>query len=196
MAVQRRITAGGSKRRAEILDATEAILLEEGYAAVSSRSVAAQAGVNASNVHYYFPTLDDLLIGVVRRSAARSLERIAAAAASREPIRALWNVSNQSRGTALLVELLAAANHRKGIQAEIVDIADQYRRTLVATLRQLLPQYDVDTARFPAELIAVTIVSINRTLARERTLGLTRDHAKAVRAIDRLIDELEATRRR
>ncbi|MGK2908303.1 MAG: TetR family transcriptional regulator [Sphingobium sp.] len=41
--------------------------MEEGYAAVSGRKVAARAGLNASLIHYYFPTSDDLLVAAYRR---------------------------------------------------------------------------------------------------------------------------------
>ena len=40
-------------------------MLEDGYAAVSSRSVAAAVGIQAPLVHYYFPTLDDLFVAVL-----------------------------------------------------------------------------------------------------------------------------------
>ena len=50
MASGRRIGAEDSKTRAVLLDATEQLMLEEGYAAVSSRRVARTAGLNAGLV--------------------------------------------------------------------------------------------------------------------------------------------------
>ena len=47
-----------------MLDVTERIMLRDGYAAVTSRRVEADAGVK---LHYHFGTLDDLFIAVVRR---------------------------------------------------------------------------------------------------------------------------------
>jgi AcrR family transcriptional regulator len=41
----RRIGAKDSKTRAQLLDAAERLLLEEGYAAVTSRRLAASAGL-------------------------------------------------------------------------------------------------------------------------------------------------------
>ena len=54
--------------RAAILDATESIMLEEGYAAVSSRKVASRAGLTSQLLHYYFRTMDDLFIAVFVRT--------------------------------------------------------------------------------------------------------------------------------
>ena len=69
MAAPRRPRAATAEKRERLLDATEEIMLEDGYAAVSSRSVANRVGINAPLVHYYFPTIDDLFIAVLRRRA-------------------------------------------------------------------------------------------------------------------------------
>ena len=59
---ERRPRAATEEKRQRLLDATEEIMLADGYAAVSSRRVAAAVGINAPLVHYYFPTLDDLFV--------------------------------------------------------------------------------------------------------------------------------------
>ena len=65
--------AGSAPRRRRprgaLLDAAEQLMLEEGYAAVTSRRVAAQAGLKPQLVHYYFRTMDDLFLAVFRRRA-------------------------------------------------------------------------------------------------------------------------------
>ena len=62
MAEGRRRRAATEEKRERILDATEEIMLKEGYAAVSSRSVATAVGIQAPLVHYYFSTIDDLFV--------------------------------------------------------------------------------------------------------------------------------------
>ena len=68
----RRIGATDSQSRAQLLDAAEQLMLDEGYAAVTSRRVAARAGLKPQLVHYYFRTMDDLFIEVFRRRAEPS----------------------------------------------------------------------------------------------------------------------------
>ena len=75
----RRPRAATEEKRKRILDATEEIMLKEGYAAVSSRSVATAVGIQAPLVHYYFSTLDDLFVAVLQRRAGRNVERMAEA---------------------------------------------------------------------------------------------------------------------
>ena len=60
MTASERPKARDSATRALLIDATIQIMLEEGYAAATSRRVAAKAGVKPALVHYYFPTMDEL----------------------------------------------------------------------------------------------------------------------------------------
>ena len=69
MTTARRIAGPQAKNRAVLLDAAERLLLTEGYAAVTSRRVAAEAGLKPQLVHYYFATMDDLYLAVFRRRA-------------------------------------------------------------------------------------------------------------------------------
>ena len=65
----RRMGAKDSLTRTKLLDAAERLMLEEGYAAVTSRRVGRKAGISSQLVHYYFRTMDDLFLEVFRRRA-------------------------------------------------------------------------------------------------------------------------------
>ena len=64
VALARRFGLENSKTRTHLLDAAEQLMREEGYAAVTSRRVAAKAGLKPQLVHYYFRTMDDLFIAL------------------------------------------------------------------------------------------------------------------------------------
>ena len=97
-ATTRRTGTESSKTRAVLLDVTEELMRTEGYAAISSRRVASEAGVTGALVHYYFPTLDDLFVEVFRRGAEQNLERHARALEKPQPLRALWGFSIEPAG--------------------------------------------------------------------------------------------------
>src|SRR5262249_9512013 len=86
----RRIGAEDSKTRAQLVDAAERLLIDEGYAAVTSRRVAAKAGLKPQLVHYYFRTMDDLFLEVLRRRADHDLARFEQAIAADGSLRNLW----------------------------------------------------------------------------------------------------------
>src|SRR6478752_7378227 len=135
MAEPRRPRAATAEKRSRILDAAEQIMLRDGYPAVTSRRVESEAGLK---LHYHFGTLDDLFIEVFRRRAERNVERMQAALGSPEPLRAWWKLASDPRGTALLVELTAAANHRASLQADVAELARDVRRMEMDTLASIL----------------------------------------------------------
>ena len=196
MAEGRRPRAATEEKRKRILDATEEIMLKEGYAAVSSRSVATAVGIQAPLVHYYFSTLDDLFVAVLRRSARRNVERMAEALASPEPLRAWWKLASDPRGTALFVELLAAANHRPALKAEVGEIARDVRRMQMDALDTLLGEYGIDAEVFPPAFVAAAIQGLAFSAVQDQAAGYDTAPDEAIAAMDRLVDRLEARRAR
>ena len=195
MAQTRRPRAATEEKRRHLLDATEELMLKEGYAAVSSRSVAAAAGINASLVHYHFPTLDDLFVAVLRRRAARNVERMAEALESDAPLRSWWELAIDQRGTGLFVELMAAANHRPALRAELGDIARRVRRMQMERLEVLLDEYGLDAGELPPSLVAAALQGLAFGVVTDQAAGYDTAADEAEAAMTRLLDRLEASRR-
>lgn len=70
--------ARGAKRRAEIIDATLAVIARDGAAGVTHRTVATQADITTSLTTYHFATLDDLLVAALASIADIYTARIRA----------------------------------------------------------------------------------------------------------------------
>jgi AcrR family transcriptional regulator len=192
----RRLGTETSKTRGALLDAAERLMLEEGYAAVTSRRVAARAGLKPQLVHYYFRTMDDLFLALFRRRADQALERQARAIASEQPLWSLWELSRDPRGTALTMEYTALANHRKAIRAELLAAAERYRAGLLEGFRSVLARYDLDEVAYPPIVCAVLLTSISTFLVIEQVmLGMSTGHAETVAFVEDLIRRLEGDRR-
>jgi AcrR family transcriptional regulator len=191
MASNRRIGAADSATRRALLDATEQLMLEEGYAAVSSRRIAEKAGLKPQLVHYYFRTMDDLFLAAFRRRAEEGLERQAQAIASAEPLRALWALSDDSRGTALTMEFAALANHRKAIRSEIARYGELFRNRQTEVLTRVMDEHGIDTELFPPAMVMVAITGVSQLLVMEDALGLTAGHAETRAVVDRYLGQLE-----
>jgi AcrR family transcriptional regulator len=179
-------------KRELLLDAAEKVMVEQGYAGVTSRSIGATAGVPASLVHYYFPTLDDLFVAMLRRGLERSKERFLAAIRSPRPLRALWDLQLDRRSTSVTVELVALSNHRPAVREALAAMSREFQQLQVDELTDLLDRYGVDTDQFPAELAVLAIGGIARSIVREGAMGSAVGHDVALAAIDRLIDRLES----
>ncbi len=194
MAAPRRARASTEAKRDRILDATEEVILEGGYAAVSSRAVAGRVGMQAPHLHYYFPTIDDLFVAVLRRRSRGAVERMTEALASAEPLRAWWRLASDQRGTALFVELLAAANHRPALRAEIGTMAKEVRAIQMERMAVLLGEYGLDPEVFTPVLVAAAMQGLGFAVVADQAAGYDTHPDEAAAAMDRLVDALEAAR--
>jgi len=191
MATTRRTGTETSKTRARLLDVTERLMLDEGYAAVSSRRVASEAGVTGALIHYYFPTLDDLFLAVFRRGAERNLERHARALESKQPLRKLWEFSIEPAGGVLLIEFVALANHRKSIRREIANYAKRFRRLQIELLADRFSEYGIDPVELPVETLLVLIAGVSRSIVLEDGLGMTLGHEETLAFVERWLERFE-----
>lgn len=196
MAEPRRRRAATAEKLTRLLDATEDIILNEGYAAVSSRSVAARVNINAPLVHYYFPRIDDLFAAVLHRRAEQMLARMTVALASAEPLRAWWELASDPQGSTLLAEMVAAANHRPALRAEVGKVAHELRRLQVDSLDTILGEYGLDPDMFPPALIATTVQGLAYAVVMEEAGDFDTRHGEARAAVDRLLTHLEQRRTR
>jgi len=189
-AVARRVGAETSATRAAILDATERLMREEGYASVSTRRVAAEAGLKPSLVHYYFPTTDDLLIALFRKGADQSDEMMDAALASDDPLRAMWEYFTDTSRTAIALEFMALANHRKAIQAHMAEHSEAMRERQVRVLEKIMGERLSGPEGCPASGLTVVLAGMGRALIMEGGLGVSAGHDEARAAVEAWLDRL------
>ena len=194
-ASSRRIGASDSKTRAQLVDAAEALLLEEGYAAVTSRRVAAKAGLKPQLVHYYFRTMDDLYLEVLRRQADHNLAQFEQAIAADGSLRNLWRLNADPRGAAFTIEFVALANHRKAIRAEIARYAERFRAAQIDAITAALAAQGIPELQLPPTVALLLMTGLSQVLALEDALGVTAGHETTVAFVERTLGELEAAPR-
>jgi len=186
----RRLGAATSKTRSQLVDAAEQLLLEEGYAAVSSRRVGAKAGLKAQLVHYYFRSMEDLFLEVFRRRADENLARAERALAADPSLRTLWRLNADLRGAAFNIEFVALATHHTAIRAEMAAYAERFRAMQLGALTRALAAHD-DTRALPPAAALLLMTGLTQVLSLERALGVTAGHHEALAFVERVIDELE-----
>ena len=190
----RRIGAESSATRAAMLDAAEALMREEGYAAVSTRKVASRAGLKPSLVHYYFPTTDDLLIALFRRGADQSDVMLEEALAAPDPLRALWDFFADTSRTALTLEFMALANHRKMLRTFMVEHSEQMRARQVELLVRLPVLAGTPIADCPPAALSLLLARIGRVLVMEGGMGVVGGHAEARAFVEQWLERLAVGR--
>ena len=189
----RRIGGVDSKTRAQLLDAAELLLLEEGYAAVTSRRVAARAGLKPQLVHYYFRTMDDLFVEVFRRRADENLARAERAIVEDGSLRVLWQLNADPRGARFNIEFVALANHRKAIRTEIARYAERYRATQLEAVTAALGTIGVTADELPPVVALLLMTGVSQVLALEEALGVTAGHETTRSFVERTIARVDPT---
>jgi len=156
----------GQHRAGEILLAARAVLVEEGYAALTTRKVAQRVGIRQSNVQYYFPAKVDLVRALFESAIAdhaRAVARRMAEGRMSARQRLTWAIdqfmsSNQSlEEKAFLRELWAMAAH----DPDVADAMNAFYRRWVdltaANLLEISPELGLRRAQRRA-LVIVSLV--------------------------------------
>lgn len=191
MTAQRRMGAPDAKNRGVLLDAAEKLLLEEGYAAVTSRRVASRAGLKSQLVHYYFRTMDDLFLALFSRRAEEGLRHQQQLLESERPLHALWEFNTESTGIPLTMEFTSLANRRPAIRDEITRYSEQFRQAQLKVVSVALERYEVSPEVCTPESLVVVMTAIARVISMEKKLGLFLGHNETVASMERFLDRIE-----
>lgn len=181
MVSNRRRAPADSEMRAKLILAAEEIICERGHGALTSRTLAERLSLKRQILHYYFESMDELLVLVVRNALKQSLAALRQTAASDDPLRAIWEMSSDPRRAILSLELAALAARHPAVREEVRESAEKLRalqtRILIDHIkaRGLEPLIDPEFATF-------IISSMSQTLAQESLIGISAGHEK-VRAI-------------
>jgi AcrR family transcriptional regulator len=190
----RKGTVGDPTTREALLDALQQVMVTEGYAAATTRRVATQAGVNSALVYYYFASLDGMFAALFRRGAERSFERLQRALASSQPLWGFWALIHERSNSAMTMEFIALANHRKVIREEIADYSRRFRQAQLEALSEVMAGYGLDPAALPASVVVVILSSISRYLIIEEAFGVDIGHAETLALVEDFIRGLEGER--
>jgi AcrR family transcriptional regulator len=189
--VARRIGAPDAKNRSLLLDAAERLMLDEGYAAVTSRRLANKAGLKPQLVHYYFRTMDELFLEVFRRRAEEGLAAQARALQSPQPLWALWRFGSDPGFARISMEFMALANHRKEMGAEIAYYAERFREEQRQAVTSALQRYGVASEDVPPVVWTVLMTSLSRMLVLEQAIGMSGGHAETLGLVENYLRRLE-----
>lgn len=192
MASDRRRGKANSETRSLILDAAEKLITTGGYAAVSSRKIAAEAQVSHQLVHYYFRSMDDLFVELIKRSVTRSLERLDEIEETADPMVRLWEMNSESHGAALVLQFMALAVHNEKIRAAIAQYGQVFRERQAEIIRLSLASL-AEPSPVSSDVVAVLLEFTARMMVFDRSLGVTIGHDATSDFVAQMLATFEAT---
>ncbi|HEX3277041.1 MAG TPA: helix-turn-helix domain-containing protein [Thermoleophilaceae bacterium] len=179
-----------------LLDAAERLLIETGYAQLTTRKVAAEAGVNHGLVHYYFGSMEELLLQVLERFTGRLIDRQTAMYEADAPFLEKWRTAMRwldedvkSGYPKVWWELQAMAWNHPEMHERLVQVDGVWRQLLRTYFASALEEYGID---FPLEATVALVMTFNKGMQIEQLSGITAGHRDLLDWIDGWLEERAA----
>lgn len=184
------------------LDAAERLLLREGAAAITTRRLAEEAGANHGLVHYYFGSMEQLLLRVLERFTDRLLQRQREMYEAPDvPFIAKWRTAMRfleddlrAGYPKIWLELQALAWNRPDLRAPVARVNAEWRTVLTEAFTPALQQYGLDATAFPVQALVALVMTFNQGMMIERLSGITDGHDALLVSIDGWLATLDERR--
>ena len=197
-----RRAARGLQTRLRILDAAREMLLARGAGGTSTRSVAEEAGVPLSLVHYHFGGKQALLVAVLERENQELLERQRALYARPGPLAEKWRTACEfldedirSGYVRVLWELWAAGLADETLAAHWRSAMGGWRELLASVFTEWGATLEVELP-LPPRALATLVTNLFQGVEIELLAGVTPEeapHREVLDALGALIERAEAS---
>jgi AcrR family transcriptional regulator len=192
------VSVSAARREATeaILDAAECLLVDVGYARITTRRLAERAGVNQGLVHYYFGSMEEVLLQAVERFTSRLVERQRSMYASDAPFIQKWRAAmsyleedSDSGYHKIQLELYALGWNNEAIRNRMKHVHEQWMNVLLPSFEAGLTELGFDKAKYPVEAIVSLVATFNEGIMLERLSGIDSGHRELLEMIERLLAE-------
>jgi TetR/AcrR family transcriptional regulator len=171
-----------------LLDAAERLLIQVGHAGITTRRLAEEAGVNHGLVHYYFGSMENLLVRVLGRFTERLTERQRAMYADPDlPFVDKWRqamrylVAEDVEYEKVWLELQALAWNHAELRDEVARVNGEWRAVLTEAFAEPHARYGV---AMPLDALVSLVMTFNEGIMLERAQGITAGHRELLAWID------------
>ena len=174
-----------------LLDAAERLLVEGGYARMTTRRLAQEARVNQGLIHYHFGSMEHLLVRVLERFTGRLIERQRAMYAADAPFLEKWRQAmgflDDDFGSGyqkVWFELQAVAWNRSELRGQVAAVTDEWRVVLTEALQQARDEHEIDV---PLDALVALVATFNQGMILERLCGIATGHRALIDWIDAML---------
>jgi AcrR family transcriptional regulator len=170
-----------------LLDAAERLLVDVGYAGVTTRRLAEEAGVNHGLVHYYFGSNENLMVAALERFTARLLTRQRELYAADEPFVDKWRtamaylVGDDFAYEKVWLELQAMSWNNPELRSRLATVNAEWRAVLTDAFAA--PHRELGVA-MPLGALVSLVMTFNLGLIVERLGGVDAGHLELLEWID------------
>ena len=176
----------GHETEQALLDAAERLLVDFGAAGITTRRVAEEAGVNHGLVHYYFGSVEQLLVRVLERFTERLIARQRQLYAADAPFLEKWRTAmtylEEDRPyQKIWFELQALAWNRPELQARLTRVNAEWRAVLSEAFAPVRDELGLE---IPLEALVSLVYTFNKGIMFDRLSGIDTGHRELLEWID------------
>ncbi len=170
-----------------LLDAAERLLVDVGYARITTRRLAEEAGVNHGLVHYYFGSNENLLVRALERFTGRLIARQRALYGADLPFIEKWRQAmrylvSDVTYQKIWLELQALAWNHPDLRERLARVNAEWRAVLMEAMEQPRCERGIE---MPLEALVSLVLTFNVGVMVERLGGVETGHQALLDWIDR-----------
>ena len=175
-----------------LLDAAERVLVDAGSAGITTRRLAEEADVNHGLVHYYFGSVENLLVRTLERFTERLISRQRDMYAADMPFLEKWRtamrylMSEDVAYEKVWLELQALAWNQPDLRERLARVNAEWRSVLTEAFEEPHRELGVE---MPLETLVSLVMTFNIGIIVERLGGIETGHRELLEWIDTLLEE-------
>lgn len=186
---QVRTRRAGEPRADELVQAAYQLIAEGGFEGLRTRDVAAAVGLNIATLHYYFPTKEALIRGVVGYAAARFRETLGGAGTARVQLKRHFQglrrlAREEPELFAVMGEIALRARRDPAIAKMLREMDEAWHAMLETLLRRASKDDEIALEASPASLAALVVPTL-------KGLFMVPTDARDLRRVDQTLAQVE-----
>ena len=169
-----------------LLDAAERLLVDVGAAGITTRRVAEEARANHGLVHYYFGSVEQLLVRVLERFTERLIDRQRELYAADTPFIEKWRTAMSYLDAdrpyqKIWFELQGLAWNRPELQERLARVHAEWRAVLTEAFAPVRQELGLE---LPLDALVTLVYTFNEGIMLDRLSGIESGHKDLVDWID------------
>jgi AcrR family transcriptional regulator len=180
-------TAARSAAEDALLDAAERLLVDIGSSGITTRRLAEEAGVNHGLVHYYFGSIENVLVRTLERFTERLIARQREMYSEDIPFIEKWRtamrylVSEDVTYEKVWLELQALAWNRAELRERLARVNAEWRSVLTEAFEAPRRALGIE---MPLDALVSLVMTFNLGIIVERLGGIETGHSELLDWID------------
>ena len=168
------------------------MLVDAGFAGITTRRLAEEAGVNHGLVHYYFGSVENLLVRTLERFTERLIARQRELYAADMPFLEKWRTamryltSEDLAYEKVWLELQALAWNQPELRERVDGVNAEWRAVLTEAFAEPRERYGIE---MPLEALVSLVITFNEGIMLERLTGVAEGHQELLEWIDTFLEE-------